>query len=159
MLLEALCAAALVRYGRSFGSGVRYSVSGLIKNIIKALPKESQKYHEYFYALRDKWIAHSVNVFEENIVHAYLTPDEKGPRSISSISVQHQRVSTLGSDHILILKALAAEIRGKIDVMLDEEQKTVSEYTRSLPVDDFYRQVDDPPNGPGGDPKKRRKDF
>jgi hypothetical protein len=159
MLLEALCAAAIIRYGRSFGSGVRYSVSDRIKNIINALPKISQEFHEYFDDLRDRWIAHSINAFEENIVHAYLTPEERGPRGISSISVQHQRVATLDIDHIRILRALAAEIRGKIDVLIEEEKKTALEYARSLPADDFYIQVDDPLSGPGGDPKKRRKAF
>ncbi|MDD2335574.1 MAG: hypothetical protein PHD01_03255 [Geobacteraceae bacterium] len=156
LLVESLCAAALIRYGRSFGSGVRHTIPD---EVVKGLPSESQKNHEFFKNLRDKWIAHSVNAFEENLVHAYLTPEERGPRSISSISVQHSRIVTLRGNNIAALKTLAVEMRKQVEILIDQEKKKVLEYARSLPVDNFYSQVDPPAKAPGGDPKKRRKNF
>jgi hypothetical protein len=156
VLVEALCAAALVRYGRSFGSGVRYRIPD---EVVKSLPKESQKFHEFFKNLRDKWIAHSVNAFEENLVHAYLAPEERGPRRISWISVQHQRVVTLSSQSISALKALAVEMRKQVEKLIEQENNRVLAYARSLPIDNFYTQVDSDAKAPGGDPRKRRKNF
>lgn len=156
LLVEALCAAALTRYGRSFGSGIRYTIPD---EVIKGLPPESHEKHEYFKHLRDKWIAHSINAFEENLVHAYLTPEERGPRSISSISVQHNRVAILSGNDIADLKALAVEMRKQLEILIVQEKKKVLEYARSLPVDNFYSKVDPPTKAPGGDPRKRRKNF
>lgn len=155
-LTEALCAAALIRYGRAFGSGIR---AGVPHEIIALLSDELQETHQYFKNLRDRWIAHSLNAFEENIVHAYLVPEERGPKGIASISVQHQRVITLSSEDIARLKALAAEIRKHVTNYIEQEKRKVLEYAQSLPVDDFYTQKDPPAKAPGGDARKLRKRY
>jgi len=155
-LVEALCSAALIRYGRAFASGIR---AGVPNEVITSLSDELQEMHQYFKNLRDRWIAHSLNAFEENMVHAYLVPEERGPKSIASISVQHQRVITLSAMDITRLKSLAAEVRKHIATCIEQEKRKVLEYAQSLPVDDFYVQKDPPPKAPGGDAKKLRKRY
>src|SRR5712691_10749508 len=82
--LETFTTAALVRYARSFTSGVR---ARLPKQILQGLPPKLLDDHRWFKALRDKYVAHSVNAFEENMVVAYLAPEELGTREVQSISV------------------------------------------------------------------------
>src|SRR5215470_14064927 len=82
-LLDAFCTAAIVRYGRSFTSGVRV---GVPPEVIQSLPQEQQESHRFFLNLRDKWVAHSVNAFEEDQVVLYLTPEERGPRRVAGVS-------------------------------------------------------------------------
>lgn len=155
-LQEALCSAAIIRYGRSFTSSrVRAKVP---QNIIASLPVEQQEIHEYFKNLRNKWIAHSENDFEENTVRAYLTPEERGPRKISQIGVQHAHVTCLGREDISRLKNLAAEVRERVAVVIKSENQKVLEYAQSLPVDQFYTQKDSC-KAPGKDAKKPRKKY
>jgi hypothetical protein len=154
-LKEALCSAALIRYGRSFNSGIRAKIP---EDIIASLPVEQQEAHQYFENLRNKWIAHSVNDFEENTVVAYLTPEERGPRKISQICVQHAHVTCLGGQDILRLKNLAAEVRERIAVIIKSENQKVLKYAQSLPVDQFYVQKDSF-KAPGKDAKKPRKKY
>ena len=71
VLFEALCTAAIVRYGRSFVSDVREEIP---TELIGQLPQEHQDLHIFFMYLRHKWVAHSVNAFEFTQVVAYLTP-------------------------------------------------------------------------------------
>ncbi len=154
-LKEALYSAALIRYGRSFISGIRAKIP---EDIIASLSIEQQETHKYFMNLRNKWIAHSVNDFEENTVIAYLTPEERGTRKISQICVQHAHVTYHGVETISRLKNLAAEIRGRVAEIIKSENRKVLKYAQSLPVDQFYTQKDSCKT-PGADAKKPRKKY
>ncbi len=140
--LEALCTAAIVRYGRSFVSGVR---TELPLDVIRRLPEEFQESHRFFMDLRHKWVAHSVNAFEDNQVTVYLTLEERGPKSIASVSVKGSRVATLSAQDMLRLKKLAAAVREEVAKLIEAENSKVLEYARSLPSDQFYTQVDPSP--------------
>ena len=107
-LLEIACAAALVRYGRTFTSGGR---AGVPAEILSALDHEQQQWHQYFKDLRDKWVAHSVNSFEDNEVAASLMPPERGPLGVTGISVRQHRVTSLAPDAIAALRLLCCAIR------------------------------------------------
>ncbi len=73
-VLSSLAVAAIVRYCRTFGSGVR---TRLQSEWLEALSEEHRCTHRRVKDLRDKWIAHSVNSFEETqIVAAVLTLDD-----------------------------------------------------------------------------------
>jgi len=154
-MLEALSAAALVRYARSFGSGVRAQTP---ESVFKGLSEGQAADHKWFMDLRDKYIAHSVNAFEENQVVAYLMPEERGPRGVSSISVQERRLASLGHDDVGRLKALCTEFRSRISQIVEEEREKVLKCARTLPVDKLYAQVDPPPKAAfGSDVGKPRK--
>jgi len=155
-LIEALNCALLVKYARPFASGVRKRVP---IDIISELPEEYQKDHEWFIGLRNKYIAHSVNSFEENNVHAYLVPEERGPKGISSISVQENRMLCLGKDDISRIKRLAEEIAQKITALVEAERKNVLAFAKSFPPEDFYNQKLKPVKVPSRDDvnKSRRR--
>lgn len=141
VLFEALCIAAIVRYGRSYVSGVREQIP---HGLIEQLPKEHQVSHDCFMNLRNKWVTHSVNPFEFTQVVAYLTPEERGPKSVSSISALPNRIASLGVQDMLRLKKLAGVVRETINKLIEDEKQKVLSYARSLPPDQFYAQ-DDPP--------------
>ena len=69
---RALWIAAVVWYARSFTTGLR--TSGIAAEIASTLPEPSRAEHDYFVALRDKHMAHSVNVFEQVATGVRLGP-------------------------------------------------------------------------------------
>lgn len=93
-----------MRYGRSFYPSVREQIP---TQLIEQLPQEYQESHTFFMNLRDKWVEHSVNGFEFTQVVAYLTPAERGPKSVSSISVLPNRIAFLSVQDMLRLQKLA----------------------------------------------------
>lgn len=155
LLLEALCAAALIKYGRTFTSGVR---AGVPADVLSSLLPEHQAAHRRFKDLRDKWVAHSVNAFEETKVVAYLVPPERGPAGSSSIGVQHTTVVSLSATQVKQLKEMASVLREKIAGLIKSENTKALECARSRQPNSFYTQVDPPPRAPSTtDPSKSRK--
>ena len=150
---QALCIAAIVTYGRTFGSGVRKGVTALQ---LDRLEPDLRQFHDYVKDLRDKWVAHSVNAFEENIPVAYLVPPERGERSISSISVQHRRVAALSGSEVERLSALARALRDIVNADLSVENARVLRFARSLDVNAFYDGDDSSPHWKTG-PEVARK--
>ena len=132
-----------MRYGRSFVSGVRAQIP---PQLIEQLPREHQESHTFFMDLRNKWVAHSVNAFEFTQVVAYLTPEERGPKSVSSISARPNRIASLGVQDMLRLQKLAGAVRESINKLIKDEEQKVLSYARSLPPDQFYAQDDPPAN-------------
>lgn len=157
LVIEAFSAAALVKYGRIFGSGVRTKIP---QEVLSGLPADQLDAHRMFKDLRNKWVAHSVNAFEDNIVVAYLVPPERGDPGVSSIGTQHTRVLSLSQKQVKMLKQLASTIDQKIATLLKDENAKALEYARAVDPATLYDQVDLPPVAPSTtDPSKRRKKF
>ena len=153
--LEALTNAAVVRYSRCFASGVRTS---LPNSVLEGLSESLKTDHDFFITLRNKYIAHSVNVFEETRIVAYLVPEESGPRGVASIGIQHDRLASLAVEDFNRLKALSLELHRQISIIIEEEKQKVLDAARRLPVDGLYSQVDPPKKVAGdSDVTKRRK--
>ena len=157
VLFEALCAAAIVRYGRSFHTSARERIP---TQLMKQLPQDHQESHVFFMNLRDKWVAHSVNGFEFTQVVAYLTPAERGPKSVSIISVLPNRIASLSVQDMLRLQKLAVAVREIINKLIEDEKQKVLSYAQSLPPDQFYAKGDPPAKLVGDkDEGKRRKKW
>ena len=156
VLFEALCTSAIVRYGRSFVSGVREKVPDAL---VEKLSQEHQSSHVFFMDLRHKWVAHSVNTFEFTQVVACLTPVERGPKSVSSISVLPSRIASLSVKDMLRLQKLTAAVRERINKLIEDENQKVLSPARSLPPDQFYAKGDPPEEIAGdkdaGKPRKK----
>jgi hypothetical protein len=154
LLIEVLSSAALVKYGRAFGSGVRMKLPA---EILATFSDEQREQHDLFKALRDKWIAHSINSFEDNRVVAYLVPPERGEPGVSSISVQHTRVLSLSRSQAASLRDLSALIEQKLATLLAAENALVLERARNIEPATLYAQVDPPTTAPSStDPRVRR---
>ncbi len=140
-LREALTNAAVVRYSRCFAKPVRTKIPN---SLLGELPETQNTDHKFFIVLRNKYIAHSVNAFEETKIVAYLVPEEIGPRGVASIGVQHDRLASLGAEDFTRLKALSSELHHRMSIIIEEEKRKVLEAARKLPVDGLYSQVDPP---------------
>lgn len=155
-LIEALTAAALVRYARSFTTGVRR----IPEDVLSCLSPNLLEAHNWFKDLRHKYIAHSVNAFEENQVVAYLIPEESGTKGVSSISVQQTRLASLGSKDIKKLKEICSELRKHIMPLIEAEKSKVLSLAQKLPLEELYNQKDPPTHIlKEGDVKKQRKRY
>jgi hypothetical protein len=138
---EALTNAAVVRYSRCFAKPVRTKIPN---SLLDKLPENQNTDHKYFLALRNKYIAHSVNAFEETKIVAYLVPEDIGPRGVESIGIQHLRLGSLGVQHFNRLKTLSLELHRRVRIIIEEETRKVLDAARKLPVDGLYNQVDPP---------------
>ncbi|SRR6266571_4360728 len=142
--MEALEAAALIRYGRCFKRGARTAFV-LDAQWLARLPQELQDAHRDFEALRDKHVAHSVNDWELNIPVAYLLQDEeKGRCEVSRVSVQNHRIIGQNPESIDQLKRLAEGLLAMIDVEFKAEAARVLSIVKQLPIAELEARLKDP---------------
>ena len=141
---QALLAAALVSYARPFTTGVRNTLHD--KFTKSMLPFELHEKHQWAIHLRDKYVAHSVNAFEDNQVVASLFPEEHGHRGIFRITVRRTRLAALGENNVKDLKTLCAALIKEIDKLMKEENSKVLEVAKRIPVDQLYNLQ--PPSNP-----------
>ena len=142
----ALGITALMSYGRTIESRVREGIS--LDILSKAGAKEGSdlwKIHQHSKNLRDKWIAHSVNPFENYRVRAHLAPEELGARNITSISVHGHRVTSTSGREMAELRQLAIALIKVVAQEIEEEKQKLLAIARSRPMEDFYEAKDDPP--------------
>lgn len=67
--IDGLVIAAIIRYARCFNKSKRFALAE--KDISTLSPKLLQ-FHRYFYTLRSKHLAHSVNVYEQPFSHIHI---------------------------------------------------------------------------------------
>ena len=126
--------AAVVRYGRTLNSGAR---QGIPVEWISSLPEDLQKSHEYFKALRDKYIAHSVNQLEDNQVFVILTPQLAEQQEPTHITVDRGHLATIGLPEFRQLASLAEALRNLVAEQIDLETSRLLEIARAMPVADI----------------------
>ncbi len=130
-LSEALSIAILVKYSRSFVTGVRKKLS--IDNVPGLTNDELEK-HNQFIALRNKHIAHSVNEFEENMVKAYYNDERVYAEGITSISVQHARLTSLSVNDAEIIIGLSTKVIDYVNMEMKTEKAKILELVRNQPI-------------------------
>lgn len=153
-IAQAIFMAAVVAYGRTFGSAVR---SGVKREQLELLPDALQHRHQYFKDIRDKFIAHSVNAFEENCVKLYLVPPERGAPGVAFIGLGHSRVATLSHEDMAHLKELAIAVASLVEVEMESEKSRLLEYSKTLPIEDIYLFPEPQAFRGGGLPSKVRR--
>jgi hypothetical protein len=87
-LPDALMVATIIRYARSFKGGIRLP----LPPAEDFLTKEQTTEHQYFLNMRDKYIAHSVNAFEENQPVARYWVERVDTEGITAIECMHARI-------------------------------------------------------------------
>ncbi|MBM4127636.1 MAG: hypothetical protein FJ247_09865 [Nitrospira sp.] len=131
-LMEPLSIAAVVMYSRPFMGGVRLRLG---EADLKGLTVEQRAAHEHFRAYRDKHVAHSINVFEENIPRANYCVERVNEEGITGISYGGGRITSLSGGELNALIDLATvldlHVRGRIAV----EQQRLLPIVRSMPLE------------------------
>lgn len=123
-LVSALCTAALIWYCRCFGSHVR---EGIPRSMVDALPKELVDAHNFFKAARDKWIAHSINVFDHTMAQLVLRDESEG-RGIVEVSIAGTRTDALNEEAARTLKEIASRLQKAIRAEQDIEKVRILQY-------------------------------
>lgn len=145
--------AAVIKYGRTFGSGTRLSIPS---SWIERLTPEYQDKHRYFKNLRDKFIAHSVNSFEDNQVFAYLHP-QFNPSGVKSITVDTGRYVSMSAGDVTSLKGLAGALQQMVRLEISIEMVRVLEIAKKWPISELLsRETDNRPIPSNDDVAKRR---
>ena len=127
--IEALSTAALVRYSRCFTSGVRRR---LPEELLASLTPKHQRLHQIIRDLRDKYVAHSVNPFEENIVVIEVTESPDSPR-VLDVAVDHRRLAGLKPDMAADLRGLALALSLHVSERFVAERRRIAQVVQDLP--------------------------
>lgn len=129
--VEALVSAAIVRYGRCFSTGARL---GLTRKDILSLESVDLEVHDYFKALRDKFVAHSVNPYESSHVTA-STSERDGVRfPIESLNPGYHRL-VLSAHEASGLSLLIAKVKAIVDERIEVERRRLLAFIKTLPLD------------------------
>jgi hypothetical protein len=134
LLLEGLSAAALVRYFRCFSSGVR---PRLPSEIIESAPGEWRKAHQYYKDVRDKHVAHSVNLLEENVVTATVPESDLSSFKVEALGFYHLHLSPLEASDAENLRGLAQGVRLGLEEKKEAEVSELLMKVREVPIEDL----------------------
>ena len=153
-LVDPLSTAIIIRYSRTFASGVRKLPleEGLLQ-----LTKNQKEKHQYFRDLRDKHIAHSVNCFEESTPRANYCKERVKAEGITSISCEHNRVVGLSSENLDAVVELADTWLEFVGMKTKEESTRLLPIVREMPLDDVLSVGMKPTDSGRGPVDKRRK--
>jgi hypothetical protein len=134
VVIQSLFSFAVVTYVRTIKSDVR---TGISKKTIDEMPKELQEFHKYFKDLRDQYVAHSVNNFEENEVKVYYLEDKEGVKKIHSVQTGSSRVVSISPNAMENLKRLAEYCYKYVEVEYDVERERILKEVLSIPNEAF----------------------
>lgn len=133
-LVDALSTAAVIRYCRCFEGGVRLR---LARETVAAIDPRYSKLHDYFFALRQKHFAHSVNEFEENCVTVAVV-EAPAPKQVHSIGMAGSRYAGMDAKTAGHLRDLAGKLREALKVEMETEKARLQATVDAMPVDEVY---------------------
>ena len=137
-VLDALTTAALIRYFRPFSKGVRRRLD--IREIGTITAQQHTK-HEHLKAFRNKYLAHSVNAYEQNQPVARYVEERMDTEGIYSVECHHTRVVALSPKEADDVIELATCILDYLDGILEAEKKYVLEKVRSIPISELQSKA------------------
>ena len=130
-LVEPMTTAILVRYSRPFASGVRLRLN---KSELETLSHDQRAYHDRFCIWRNKHIAHSVNVFEDNQPVARYWVERIDDEGFTSVECNSSELIGMSSRDIEIVIELATHFINQLKPRLKFEKEKVLEIVRSRPI-------------------------
>jgi len=131
---EGLVVAAVVKYGRCFTDGVRLSLK---LDDLATLDADNAAAHDYFIALRHKFIAHAVNAFEETYVTASARTKDGEMFPITSVHPgQHRMLLTAETAHALV--QLISGVTAIVKVRIVAEEQKLLAFIQSLPIETIH---------------------
>jgi hypothetical protein len=138
---DALRIAIVITYIRMFNSGVRLGDFAM-KDLVAELYDSAEKdLHDYVFDLRNKNIAHSVNVFEEFFATVNLDASTTPPKVVSigcdgiqTHGVNDGDIARLREMVIKLRNGLAKEVEREQQALLAVAQKMTPEQISALPL-------------------------
>lgn len=152
--IDALWIAAVIAYGRAFGTGQRHAGRVDMTNF----DAESLRAHEYFVDLRNKYVAHAANGFETTTVFADLTDPAQEPPGIALLGEVHTSLSRLSRERAEALKRLCDHHMHDLTVRIDDLHRQVANELAELGQEAAYAMPDfSPPALDGTNPRSKRR--
>lgn len=134
LVIEGLVSAAVVRYGRCFSFGARL---GLTRKDIEKLDPSDLAIHDYFKALRDKFVAHSVSPFEESYVTASASERDGVKFPIQSVGPGYHRLVP-SENEARSLGQLVSKVKEVVRAQIENEEAVLLKFIQSLPLDTIH---------------------
>ncbi len=129
---QALCRTALVMYGRAWESKAR---SGLGNDFRARLSERSRSFDGVVKALRDKWVAHAVNHFDDTRISLTVSVGTNGVAHVSGVDSISRAVSGFTRDWMIEFRSLCAEALGLLEQDIEKERGEVLSHVRALPIE------------------------
>src|SRR4030042_6050618 len=130
VILESLWTTALIIYYRCFKHGKRENINtGIFKD--KNLEGDPLGCHNYYFNMRSKHIAHSVNPFEQIRLGLILTKDKKEIRGIEIFSC---KLSYLGIEGIETFLRLVIIAKKSICKKAKDSQDKLLQLSKRIPL-------------------------
>ncbi len=136
VLIDALWAAAIVRYGRCFGTGKRRSLD---TRPIEHLNGDPLGAHGLYKNLRDKLVAHSVNSYEEVQVGLLLRGSESGEFSMSGLGHAYFRAVATEVEGVRQLAMLARDFGAHVESQIAAATAKVEFEAKALRAEDLAK--------------------
>jgi hypothetical protein len=136
MLAADLVCAAIVRFMRTHGTGVR---SGIPAAWLDELPIGLVTAHAYFKNLRDKFIAHSVNPLEDNQVFAWVRGYGTSGAQVTHVNASPGRYLP-GADDAALLGRLTNSLLARVSQEIEAESARLLEIARRLSIDEVCKR-------------------
>jgi hypothetical protein len=120
----ALLVAIVIAYARMFNTGVRRHSE--MDAIVDRLYGEDEKgCHDYVMELRNKHIAHSVNIFEEHVVTVAVRRVEGEPPKAMSIGNQSLYTYGINMPVIRQLRCMCQKLEAGLNIEIANEESTL----------------------------------
>lgn len=153
-LADPFMVATIIRYARAFSQGIRLKLYDAASS---TLTDEQFSKHQYFMALRDKYIAHSVNAFEESQPVARYWVERVREEGITSIECNHRRISGLSEQDFHDIVDLASTWLVFVKQKLTEEKARLLPIVREIPLEQLFQNAPTFTPGPNtSKPQKKR---
>ena len=130
---EPMTTAILVRYSRPFANGRRQR---LREEDLRTLSSTQRKSHDRFRNWRDKHIAHSVNVFEDNQPVARYWVERFDDEGFTSVECNSHQLVGLSSSDIDQVIELTSHFIEYLKPRIRAEKKKVLTIVRTMPKED-----------------------
>nr|VFK48788.1 MAG: hypothetical protein BECKTC1821E_GA0114239_11322 [Candidatus Kentron sp. TC] len=154
-LVEPMTIAILVCYSRPFTTGVRCKLKE--NDFMEMLSPEQKTAHRNFRLWRDKHIAHSVNVFEDNQPVARYVVERFDDEGFCSVECNSSQIIGMSMYDVEMVIELTTHFIEELESRLKREKQKVLTAVRALPRQQVLGMRKSPHNAKIEDVSKTRK--
>jgi hypothetical protein len=153
-LSDPFMVATIIRYARAFAGGVRLK----LYDAVSILTDQQRSKHDHFIHVRDKYIAHSVNAFEESEPVARYWVETVKEEGVTSIECNHRRIVGLSEQDLMDIIDLASTWLTYVQQKQNEEKARLLPIVRKIPLECLFQSAPRPTPAPDtSEPQSRRK--
>lgn len=112
-----------------------------MKSLLAQLSPEQLKEHRKAIDLRDKFVAHSINGYEQSVAVYFVEDDPSLPRGVQSVTVANIRRATMSAGIADDLRSLVKMLIESFDMSIQELCAEIKSELNSMPdVEVFYER-------------------